>query len=269
MKKIGVPQIVQAKGNEKLLCLTAYDAFSATMVGQSDVHMILVGDSLGHVIQGKNTTIGVSMEHIIYHSGIVVQNAPEKFIIADMPFGSVGVSVEETVRHCMEVFKASGASAVKLEGTSPAILQAVPLLNDIGVPVMGHLGFRPQSVHVYGGYKVDGKSDTDRTRLMDEAAKLEEAGVFSIVLECVTEEVAQDVTKQLKIPTIGIGSGRFVDGQVLVFHDLLGMTTGKVPSFVRRYASLAESAREGIHKWLEDVQGGNYPAEKELYHLKK
>ncbi len=267
MKKYSIPRLVKTKGKRKLVCLTAYDVFSATMIQESSVDMILVGDTLGHVIQGRQSTLPVTLEHIIYHADIVVRNAPDRLVIADMPFGSFGVSTEETVRHCVHVMKESGAGAVKMEGTDASILESIAQLNRIGVPVMGHLGFRPQSVNVYG-YKIDGKTDDDANRLIEEAQALAEAGVFAMVLECVIEEVAQKITESVPVLTIGIGSGRYTDGQVLVFHDILGMTQGRLPSFVRQYANLSEVAQQAIENWAEDVRNSQYPSDQEIYQVK-
>ncbi|MGK5092683.1 3-methyl-2-oxobutanoate hydroxymethyltransferase [Deltaproteobacteria bacterium TL4] len=268
MKKKSIPKFMRAKGQEKLICLTAYDAFQAALLNASEVDLILIGDTLGHVVQGNNSTIPVTLDEIIYHSRIVARNAPDTLVVADMPFGSVGVSVEETMRQCIHTIKQSGVGAVKMEGTSKAILEAIPRLNEIGVPVMGHIGFQPQSVNVYGGNKIDGKTDDDRKRLLDDAQLLMEAGVFSLVLECVIENVAKEITETISIPTIGIGSGRYVDGQILVIHDLLGMTIGKLPSFIRKYADLFEVAKEAVQHWTEDVKNVRYPSEGETYQVK-
>lgn len=268
MKKYEIPKLLKAKGKDKLTCITAYDAFSAQLLNQSEVDMILVGDSLGHVIQGQDSTIPVTLEQIIYHTRIVAAQAPKKLVIADMPFGSYGISVEQTMQECVRVFKETQAGAVKLEGATRIIAQAIHQLYAIGVPVMGHLGFRPQSVNILG-YKIDGKTQEEGERLLQEAKTLEQAGAFAIVLECVIEEIAQKITNSITIPTIGIGSGVFCDGQVLVFHDMLGMTSGKLPSFVRQYANLNQIAKEALNHWLEDVKSQNYPSKEETYQVKQ
>lgn len=265
MKKYPIPRLMRAKGKEKIICLTAYDAFLATILNQSSADIILVGDTLGHVVQGQDSTIPVTVDEMIYHCRIVRRNAPEKLVIADMPFGSYGITTEDTVRQCAHVFKNTEVGAVKMEGASESILEAIPRLNEMGVPVMGHIGLRPQSVNIYGGYKTDGKTQKDRDRLLHEAQLLAKAGVFAIVLESVIGEVAKEITQKVPALTIGIGSGKDVDGQIIVIHDLLGMTTGRVPSFVREYANIKEVSQNAVEQWAEDVKKGHYPSLSETY----
>lgn len=262
-----IRQIIRGKGQDKLICLTAYDAFSARISQTNEVDMVLVGDSLGFVVQGDITTVPVTLEQIIYHTKIVVNNTSGKVVIADMPFGSYGITVESTVKNCMEVIKATGATAVKMEGTSEEILEAIYQLVNLGVPVMGHIGFQPQSVNV-SGVKIAGKTEEDVESLMERAMDLTEAGVFSLVLESVIESAARRITESITIPTIGIGSGKYTDGQVLVFHDLVGMTTGYVPTFVRQYANITEVCDEAVAKWVDDVKAMEFPSEKETYQVK-
>ena len=264
MKKYPIPKIVKQKGKEPLFCLTGYDAFHASLLNRSAVQMILVGDTLGMVIQGQESTIPVTVDDIIYHSRIIVRNAPNKLVIADMPFGSIGVSLAEDLRQCIRVFKESGVGALKIEGAATWVLEIIQRLQELGIPVMGHIGFQPQSVHL-NGYRIEGKTQESRTRLLREAKALEKVGIFGIVLECIIEEVAQEITKELRIPTIGIGSGKAVDGQVLVLLDLLGMTEGHLPSFVRKYANFYETAQAAIEQWMSDVKLGNYPSVQETY----
>lgn len=191
MKKYNLKNILNKKGKEKIVCITAYDAFFAQLLEQLSIDMILVGDSLGNVFQGQEGTIPVKKEDIIYHGKIVAKQAPSKHVIADMPFGSFGISIEETVKNCMDIFKVSGVESVKMEGSNPIILESIRRLKDIGIPVMGHIGFQPQSVNLYGGYRIAGKTEQDELRLLNEANDLYEAGCFSIVLECVIEKAAK------------------------------------------------------------------------------
>lgn len=260
-----IPQLIQQKGKRVLSCLTAYDVFTASLLSQSSVDMILVGDSLAHVVQGKNSTISVTLEQMIYHAQIVVAHAKNKLVIVDMPFGSFGITTHDTVINATRLFKESGAGAIKLEGASSSNLDAIQQLNAIGVPVMGHIGLQPQSVHVYGGYKIAGKTEDHEQRLLEEARALSAAGAFALVLECVVSEVSQRITQAIPILTIGIGAGPYVDGQVLVLPDLLGMTTGKAPKFVRRYASLWEEASGFIKIWIQEVEQNRYPNHDESY----
>jgi 3-methyl-2-oxobutanoate hydroxymethyltransferase len=259
-----VPRLSRQKGKRKLTCLTGYDAFHARLLNASSVDMILVGDTLGLMVQGHESTLPVTLDEMIYHTRIVARCAPEKLVIADMPFGSIQRNVARNVENCVRVFKESGAGAIKIEGAMPQIQETVRQLTYLGVPVVGHIGFQPQSVHL-SGYKIDGKDDERRQRLQAEASQLQDAGCFAIVLECVLGDVAQQLTEQLQLLTIGIGSGQGVDAQVLVLHDLLGMTEGRLPSFVRQYAEFRQLGQEAIERWIHDVQQGAYPNEQETY----
>ena len=265
MSKYNIPRLLEKKGTQKVICMTAYEVFSAQLLNESAVDLILVGDSLGHVIQGKQSTVPVTLEEMIYHCTIVSQNAPTKTVIGDLPFGAVGISVQETVKNCVRLFKESGIQAVKMEGASEIILESIRRLLDLGVPVMGHIGLQPQSVNVYGGYKVQGRTDEIGKQLLEQAHALAQAGVFGMVLECVVEKVALQITEEIPSLTIGIGSGQYTDGQVLVTQDVLGMLPGRVPSFVRKYANIFQSAQEAIGAWMADVKSGEYPSVKERY----
>lgn len=264
MKPILIPKLLRRKGQEKLTCLTGYDAFHATVLNESDVDMILVGDTLGLMVQGHDSTLPVTLEEIIYHARIVARCAPSKLVIADMPFGSLQADVALNVEHCVRVFKESGAGALKMEGATSEILETIRHLQPLGVPVCGHIGFQPQSVHL-SGYKVDGKTDSAEQRLLEEAQQLQEAGCFGIVLECVIGDVAERITQSVRMLTIGIGSGSGVDAQVLVLHDLLGMTSGRLPSFVRKYAELRQTALQAVQEWVGDVRQQSYPNAQESY----
>jgi 3-methyl-2-oxobutanoate hydroxymethyltransferase len=250
---------MKAKG-EKIVSLTAYDYFTAALLDAVHVDFILVGDSLANVVQGHDTTIPVTLEETIYHTEIVVRKAPDALVIADMPFGSFNVSAEETVKNCVRVFKETGCGGVKLEGASPSTLEAVSRLSQMGVPVMGHIGLKPQSVHTEGGYHMHGRDEQGKGRLKDEARMLEQSGAFAIVLECVVADLAREITQKARVPTIGIGSGPYTDGQILVVHDLLGMFPVGSPNFVTRYADFFELGKDALLRFVDDVRSGRYPS---------
>jgi 3-methyl-2-oxobutanoate hydroxymethyltransferase len=264
MKPILIPKLLRRQGQEKLTCLTGYDAFHATLLDESPVDMILVGDTLGLTVQGHDSTLPVTLEEIIYHARIVARCAPTKLVIVDMPFGSLQADVALNVEQSIRVFKDSGAGALKMEGATTEILTTIRHLTPMGVPVCGHIGFQPQSVHL-SGYKIDGKTLLDQQRLLEEAQRLQNAGCFAIVLECVVDEVAEQITQSVDMLTIGIGSGPGVDAQVLVLHDLLGMSAGRIPSFVRQYSQLRQTALQAVNEWVDDVRSLDYPNKVESY----
>jgi 3-methyl-2-oxobutanoate hydroxymethyltransferase len=265
--KVYLPAILAAKENcEKLVCLTAYDYPTARIVDEAGVDMILVGDSMGNVIHGYGNTIPVSIEEII-SACIAVKRATERaMVIADMPFGSYHVNADESVKNALRLMKYGGAEAVKLEGGRNRV-ELVKRLVDEEIPVVAHIGLTPQSVYKMGGYRVQGRTAEQAKRLIDDAKMLEEAGAFAIVLELVPREVAAMITKELKISTIGIGAGVECDIQVLVLHDLVGMTFGRQPRFVRQYASVRDVMTQAIQAWSKDVKSGQYPSESESYGL--
>jgi 3-methyl-2-oxobutanoate hydroxymethyltransferase len=265
--KVYLPAILAAKENcEKLVCLTAYDYPTARIVDEAGVDMILVGDSMGNVIHGYGNTIPVSIEEII-SACIAVKRATERaMVIADMPFGSYHVNADESVKNALRLMKYGGAEAVKLEGGRNRV-ELVKRLVDEEIPVVAHIGLTPQSVYKMGGYRVQGRTAEQAKRLIDDAKMLEEAGAFAIVLELVPREVAAMITKELKISTIGIGAGVECDIQVLVLHDLVGMTFGRQPRFVRQYASVRDVMTQAIQAWSKDVKSGQYPSETESYGL--
>ncbi len=244
---------------ERLVCITAYDLFTAHLAEACDPDLVLVGDSLANVVQGEATTTPVTLEQMAYHGRIVKRALPERFVVVDMPFGTFKLTVEDTVRDGARLFQQSGADGIKLEGASEVNLTAIRRLVEAGVPVMGHVGLQPQMVRVLGGYRRQGRSEDEAERIMWEAQALAEAGCFAVVLEMVDHELAARITRSLPVPTIGIGAGPGCAGQILVIHDLLGMLPGKVPSFVVKYAELLEIGREAAHRWGEDVRQGNYP----------
>ena len=254
----------QKQDGKKLIVVTAYDALFARIVEQAGIEAILVGDSLGVVVQGKKDTLAVTMEQMLYHTKLVAGAAQRSLVIADMPFLSYQVSVEETVRNAGRFLKA-GAAAVKLEGGA-AVLDRVEAMTRFGIPVMGHLGMMPQSVHRYGGYKVQGKQKDQAEVLIEDAKTLEAAGAFSIVLEAIPAQLAKTVTEALTIPTIGIGAGPHCDGQVLVLYDLLGLFDDFVPKFVKPYAHLKADALQALRRYKEEVEQGKFPSDSESYH---
>ncbi|MCL2325843.1 MAG: 3-methyl-2-oxobutanoate hydroxymethyltransferase [Proteobacteria bacterium] len=250
---------------ERISMLTAYDATFARLVEAAGIEVILIGDSLGNVMQGRSTTVPVTVEDIIYHSRCVMRACQRPFVVADLPFGSYQASLEDGLRAAFRLMKEGGVHGVKLEGGE----RCVPLtqaLTQAGVPVMGHLGLTPQSVHQLSGYRVQGKEAQAAEALLQDAQSLQEAGAFSIVLECVPRQLAARVTQALHIPTIGIGAGPDCDGQVLVLQDCLGMGLEKPAKFVRPFAMLGETAIEAFKAYAHEVRSGTYPNDGESYH---
>jgi 3-methyl-2-oxobutanoate hydroxymethyltransferase len=252
-------------GAEPLVMVTAYDAPGARMADEAGVDLILVGDSLAMVVLGYDDTLQVTIDDMAHHVAAVARAKPHPLVVGDLPWLSYHVSAEDAVRNAAHLVRA-GAQAVKLEGGRKR-LPVIEAILDAEVPVMGHLGLTPQSVHAMGGFKVQGKERSAALALVDDAHALEEAGCFSIVLEGVPDEVARMVTDAVSVPTIGIGAGRHCDGQVLVFHDVLGLEDRIIPKFVRRYADLKASAVEGLRAFATDVRSGQFPADDESYHL--
>lgn len=268
-EKVYVPALRAAKEKgEKLVCLTAYDYPSARIVDEAGVEIILVGDSIGNVIHGYGNTIPVTMEEILSAVKAVKRGANNALIVADMPYGSYHTGENTTVRNALTLMKDGGAEAIKLEGGRNRV-GLVKRLVDEEIPVVAHIGLTPQSVHKLGGYSVQGKTADAAKRLIEDAKLLEEAGAFAIVLELVPREVAEIITRELKISTIGIGAGTECDVQVLVLHDLVGLSFGRLPRFVRQYANIREVMTDAITNWISDVKDQNYPNEKETYGLPK
>ena len=248
----------------KIVVVTAYDALFTRIAEEAGLEVLLVGDSLGVVVQGKKDTLSVTMEDMLYHTRLVAGAAQHALVIADMPFLSYQVSVEEAVRNAGRFLQA-GAAAVKLEGGA-AVVDRVAAMTRFGIPVMGHLGMTPQSVHQYGGYKVQGKAADQAEALLNDARALEAAGAFSVVLEAVPAKLAKTITQALAIPTIGIGAGPACDGQVLVLYDLLGLFDEFVPKFVKPYAHLRADALQALRRFREEVEQGKFPTDSEIYH---
>jgi len=261
--RLTAPVIQARKGGEPLVMLTAYDAPGARMADEGGVDLILVGDSVAMVVLGYDTTLEVTVDDIAHHTAAVARAKPKAMIIGDLPWMSYHLSAEDSVRNAATLVRA-GAAAVKLEGGRKR-LPMIRAILDAEIPVMGHIGLTPQSVNVMGGYKVQGKTEEAALVLVDDAIALAEAGCFSIVLEGVPTDTARIVTEAIPIPTIGIGAGPHCDGQVLVFHDLLGIEERVLPKFVRRYASLKADAVEAIARYAADVRGGQFPSPEESY----
>ena len=263
--QITVPEVRARKGKDPLVMVTAYDAPGARIADEAGVDMILVGDSLAMVVLGYDDTLQVTTEDMAHHVAAVARAKPRPLIVGDLPWMSYHVSVEETVRNAATLIRA-GAQSVKLEGGR----KRIPMVEAIAaaeIPVMGHLGLTPQSVHTLGGYRVQGKGVDAAHALVDDAVALAEAGCFAIVLEAVPDTVARMVTDAVSVPTIGIGAGAWCDGQVLVFHDLLGIEDRVLPKFVRRYASLKADAVEAMTAYADDVRARRFPSDEETYHL--
>lgn len=251
---------------EKISMLTAYDYSMAKIIDESNVNGILIGDSLGMVIKGEEDTLGVTIDEIIYHTKAVKKGAKNALIVSDMPFLSYHVSVEQAVLNAGRLIKEGGANAVKLEGGANVIEQIKAIVN-AQIPVMGHLGLTPQSINAFGGFKVQGKDESGAKKLIEDAVLIEKAGAFSIVLEGIPEKVAELITKAVSIPTIGIGAGKYCDGQILVYQDMLGMFNDFVPKFVKQYANIGQSMREAIDSYVKEVQDGTFPEEKHTFKI--
>lgn len=260
------PSVLARKGGPKLRMVTAYDAPSAHIADRAGADIILVGDSVANVVLGHEDTLAVTVDDMIHHTAAVARAAPRALVVGDMPWLSYHVSVGDAVRNAGRFVRQGGAGAVKLEGGRKR-LDVVKAVLDAEIPVMGHLGLTPQSVHAMGGYRVQGKAISAARTLIEDAHLLAEAGVFSLVLEGVPDIVAQLITKEISVPTIGIGAGVHCDGQVLVFHDVLGLGWGHQPKFVRRYASLADDAVEALERFFRDVEAGSFPGDEETYHM--
>jgi len=258
VKKVTAPQIREMKGHQRIAMVTAYDFPSARISDAAGADILLVGDSLGMVVLGYPDTLKVTVDDMLHHTRAVARGTTRSLIIGDMPYLSYHVSIEESVRNAGQ-FIQSGAHGVKIEGGKPSRIRVVEAIRDAEIPVMGHIGLTPQSVNDFGGFKVQGKGAEQAKRLIEEAVALDQAGCFSLVLECVPAELAAYVTERVSIPTIGIGAGPACDGQVLVFHDLLGLYDGLKPKFVRRYAELGTEMETALTRFFDDVREGRFP----------
>ena len=245
--------------------LTAYDFLSARILDEAGIPILLVGDSLGMVMLGHPTTLPVTLDDMLVHAKAVSRGARQALLVGDMPFMSYQVSTEQAIASAGRFIQEAGMHAVKLEGGGASVIDITKRLTEIGIPVMGHLGLTPQSVHTMGGFKVQGKTEAQAARILADAKGLQEAGAFSIVLEGVPSKLAATITDALRIPTIGIGAGPGTDGQVLVLHDMLGLTSGKAPKFVKRYANLAEEIARAAVSYADDVREGKFPGPEHEY----
>jgi 3-methyl-2-oxobutanoate hydroxymethyltransferase len=266
VKKVTIPKLQQMKERgERIAVLTAYDATFARLLDAAGADVLLVGDSLGMVIQGHPSTLPVTLDQMVYHCSAVVRGVKQAHVVVDLPFGSYQASDDEAVRSASRLLAEGGAEAVKLEGGAEFAGTVARLVRG-SIPVMGHLGLTPQSVHRFGGYGVQGRTPGQASRLREDAQALEDAGCYALVLESIPAELAAEVTEQLRIPTIGIGAGPDCSGQVLVSYDLFGLDPDFQPRFVRRFAELGVAAREAAARYVAEVRGGTFPSDAETFH---
>lgn len=271
--KVTVPELLQRKSNaaashlipKKITCLTAYDYPTARLLDEAGVDVLLVGDSLSMVVLGYDSTLPISIEEMLHHTRAVRRGTKRALVVADMPYGSYHSDTAESVRNAVRFVKEAGAEAVKVEGGERR-LELIARLTEAEIPVMGHVGLTPQSVNALGGFRVQGKTVDAAERLLRDARAVEAAGAFAVVLEAMPRELAAEITRDLRIPTIGIGAGPECDGQILVIHDLVGLTFGKTPKFARQYAKLGEMISKAAREYCEDVRGGTFPSDAESYH---
>ena len=245
---------------EKIVALTAYDFLFGKIVDQCGADIVLVGDSLGQVVLGYDSTIPVTLQDMVHHAKAVRRGVQRGMLVVDMPFLSFQISPQETLRNAGNMMKETGCEAVKLEGGDEATAESIHALVRAGIPVMGHVGLTPQSVHALGGYRVQGREQADAKRITDDAKRLSDAGCFAIVLELMPSALAADITRAVEVPTIGIGAGAACDGQVLVLYDMLGLNDGFSPKFLRRFGTLAELSRTAVSDYIAAVRDGSYPA---------
>ncbi len=248
----------------KISALTAYDFITAKLLDSAGIDLILVGDSLGNVFQGNETTLPVTMDEMIYHTKAVTKGISRAMVIVDMPFMSYQLNVDEAFKNAGRIMKETAAGGVKLEG-GVRIAETINKITEAGIPVMGHIGLMPQRIHQYGSYKERGTSEEEAKEIINDAKVLEEAGAFSIVLEKIPASLAKEISESVKIPTIGIGAGKHCDGQILVISDMLGLNKEFHPRFVRYYASLADEISEAVKKYIEDVRKSDFPSQNESY----
>lgn len=265
MGKVTIPELYKMKAEgKKITMLTAYDYTFARLVDETGIDIILVGDSVATVVQGLENTLPVTMDEMIYHTKMVSRAAKNSLVVGDMPFMSYQAGVDDSIRNAGRFLQEGGAAAVKLEGGAN-VAHIIEAITRIDIPVMAHIGLTPQSIHKMGGYKVQGKDEESADRLLRDAKAVERAGAFSVVLEAIPATLAAQITKQVSIPTIGIGAGVRCDGQVLVLYDLLGLFDRFLPRFVKRYANLQALSIEAIKKFKEEVEGGKFPSEEHSF----
>jgi len=255
------------KRGEKISAVTSYDFPTARVSSEAGIDLILVGDSLGMVLQGYKNTMKVTIEEMIYHTRMVTNAEPHSLVVSDMPFGSFHTSPEEAVENAVRFVKEGGAEAVKLEGGRKRF-KVIEAIVDAEIPVLGHLGLTPQSIHQMGGFKIQGKLKRKADEMVEDAVELEKRGVFAVILESIPVEVARTITESLSIPTIGIGAGKYCDGQILVFHDLVGFTDFYIPKFVRKYADIYSTIYNALENYIKDIHSDHFPDDSESHHLK-
>jgi 3-methyl-2-oxobutanoate hydroxymethyltransferase len=269
--KITVPELLQRKSSaadslsQRIVCLAAYDYPTARLADEAGVDVILVGDSLGMVVLGYDSTLPVTLEEMLHHTRAVRRGTRRALVVADMPYGSYHTDTAESLRNAVRFVKEAGAEAVKVEGGERR-LELIAKLTEAEIPVMGHVGLTPQSLNALGGYRVQGKTVDAAQQLLRDAHAVEAAGAFSVVLEAVPRELAAQITSELRIPTIGIGAGPDCDGQILVVNDLLGLTFSQTPKFARQYAAVGEIISKAVQEYCDDVRSGSFPADRESYH---
>ena len=266
---VTVPEILRRKSSKKkITALTAYDFSFANLLDATDLDIILVGDSLGMVSQGQENTLAVTMDNMIYHTRAVKKGVKRALVVSDMPFMSYQVSVEQALTNAGRLIQDGGASAVKLEGGT-LMADRVRVIDRAGIPVMGHIGLTPQYVHQLGGYKVQGKNYLDSQKIKQDARDLQSAGVFALGLEGIPSQLAEEITAELKTPSIGIGAGAKCDGQILVLNDMLGLNQGFVPKFVKQYAQMADSLKNAVAEFIQEVKTESFPSQEHIYQSKQ
>jgi 3-methyl-2-oxobutanoate hydroxymethyltransferase len=271
-EKITVPELLQRKtfaadssNRKKITCLTAYDYPSARIIDEAGVDVVLVGDSVSMVVLGYDSTLPLTIEEALHHTKAVRRGVHHALVVADMPYGSYHGDINEALKNAMRFVKEAGAEAVKVEGGERR-LELIAKLSEAEIPVMGHIGLTPQSVNAFGGYRVQGKTPSAAEQLLRDASSVEAAGAFAIVLEGIPRELAAEITRSVRIPTIGIGAGPDCDGQILVLHDMIGLTFQTPPKFARRYANVGDIIASAVKEYCADVQDGSFPSDAESYH---
>jgi 3-methyl-2-oxobutanoate hydroxymethyltransferase len=265
-EKLTIPKIQKMKATgEKIAMVTCYDATFAKRIDETGVDIVLVGDSLGMVIQGHDSTLPVTLQDMIYHSAVVARGLTRPLLVADMPFMSYQAELGKAINSAGQLLKKGNAQSVKIEG-GEEVMELVYRMSRVGIPVMGHIGLEPQKIHRYGGFKIQGRGKEEEKHLVKQAKALQEAGCWSIVLEGIPTEVAQKITSVLKIPTIGIASGPDCDGQVLVIYDLLGMNPDFNPRFLKKYAQVGKTVTKAVKSYVKDVKGKKFPTEEHSFH---
>ena len=265
--KVTMPALAEMKRQGKAIsALTAYDYATSRLVDEAGIDVILVGDSLAMVVLGHDNTLAVTVDEMLHHTRAVRRAVRRALVVADMPYGSYHIDIAESVRHAVQFVKEAGAEAVKVEGGERRV-ELIARLVDAEIPVMGHVGLTPQSMHALGGFRVQGKTAEAAERVLRDAHAVEAAGAFSIVLESMPRELAAQITRELRIPTIGIGAGPDCDGQILVLHDMIGLGVGHTPKFARRYANVGDAITRAVREYASDVRDGHFPSDEESYHL--